>query len=98
MSLGAEAGTYHSSGGVNDLHLLQNRGAVVRDQDFALGRLNLGRQAESSVSLFAIRGALECARKELSRLTILSIPRGPRDVLTTSATAAERNSIRDWAT
>jgi len=34
---------------------------------------------------------------ELSRLTILSIPLGPRDVLTTSATAKSKYKVKIWA-
>ena len=34
-------GTYHSSGGVNDLHLFEDSGTIVRNQNFALGCLDL---------------------------------------------------------
>ena len=36
-----EAETYHSSGRVDDLHLLEDRGTVVSDEHFALGGLDL---------------------------------------------------------
>ena len=39
--------TYHSGGGVNDLHLLEDGGSVVRDKHFALGSLDLTAKATS---------------------------------------------------
>jgi len=47
--------------------------------------------------LFSKMSAMECALMELSRLTILSIPLGPRDVLTTSATAASKHKVKIWS-
>lgn len=57
----------HLGGRVDDLHLLEDGGSIVSDEDLSFGVLNLSGKKTG--------------------LTILSIPLGPRDVLTTSETA-----------
>jgi hypothetical protein len=61
---------------MDDFHLLKDGSAIVSDQNFSFCVLNL-----NVVKL--VRDA------EVSGLTILSIPRGPKEVRTTSATAKQ---------
>ena len=59
---------------MDDFHLLEDGGAIVGDEDLAFGVLDL------KACYFELRKY---------GLTILSMPRGPRLVRTTSATASE---------
>lgn len=76
---------YHLGGGVDNFHLFKNSGSIVSDEDFAFGVLDLN----CSV-------ILNCA----ICLTILSMPRGPKLVLTTSATAKNvvKFESKSWIT
>ena len=51
--------TYHSRGRVDDLHLLQNGGTVVRDQNFAFGGLDL--EANTRLLVISFAKNLRCA-------------------------------------
>jgi hypothetical protein len=71
---------------MNDLHLLEDCGAIVCNQNFSSRVLDL---ENASVNW-------NCAK--VKTLTILSIPRGPRLVRTTSATADGRLIIKIFVT
>lgn len=88
-------GTYHFGGGVKNLHLLQDGGAIVGDGDITFLILDLKQTTQNSFCL-----ETRCMSEDLSEvksevkcvlLTILSIPLGPRLVLMASATAVKTN-------
>ena len=43
--------TYHSSGGVDDLHLFEDSGTIIGDQNFTLGCLDLSIGKKTKVSM-----------------------------------------------
>ena len=71
---------------MDDLHLLEDSSSVVGNQHFALGGLDLN-ETRCRVRKVFEESKVRASIGELSGLTILSMPRGPRLVLTTSATA-----------
>jgi hypothetical protein len=71
----AENKLYHFSSGMHGLNAPQNRGSIIRNDHFSLGCLDLRNIKDPG------------ARSTWPLPTILSIPRGPRDVLTASLIA-----------
>ena len=76
----------HLGGWVDDLHLLEDSGSIICDKNLSFGVLNLHSQELVGRETFGV------AEKVLDKphfqiLTILSMPRGPREVRKTSATA-----------
>ena len=90
---------YHFGSRVDDLHLLKNRSSVLCDNNIAFGILNLNKTKKVNKCVFgrATRSSVPSAEEAMFSaqymLTILSMPRGPSDVRTTSATAMQRKKL-----
>ena len=76
----------HLSGRLRDGHLLKNRGPIVRDDHLPVGRCNLI-GASWMVRCYETRLKQINKSSRVHARTILSMPRGPREVRTASATA-----------
>lgn len=101
--------THHFGSGVQDLHLIEDSGAVVSDGDVSLPILDLQHKIiiiiitflnyicnKNLTKICRDKKKIKINKIKITRRTILSMPLGPRLVLMASATAVEQETSHGY--